>query len=474
VAQDTGTDQIFAWEDDPGEPPVTRKPVLHGAVDLAEGGLPVEIKGAAPTVGAAEQGTEEFRYWVAADALDRARRLWRELLPQGQDWFEEIGPRLQVDLDAEETLNAFYSRDGLEFAHGRAGEHTIFSCESPDIVSHELGHAVLDAIRPELFHAGATEPSAFHEFFGDASALLTALDLESLRQHVLGETGPRIDVTSRVSRLAEQVGWAIRQRRPDRVEANALRDAATSWFYRRPEDVAPSGPVTVLTTESHNFSRIFTGAFLKILAGMALAQPSADSDGLAQAVRDAGRLLVDAVTRAPIVPSYYSQVAAHMLEADLREFEGRYREALQFGFVRHGILSLEGGARLASPESLSFAADGTDGVERESLGAVALPADRYGLPGALLIDTCSHTRRFSVASAAPDVGAVLTPTSDRAAASFVEDLFRQGRIDTGVVASGGVAAPLAYKTHALEPREGNRVKIVRRRFDCGVGSALDR
>ena len=66
--------------------------------------------------------------------------------------------------------------------HGSAAGRTVFSGESPDVVCHELGHAILDSLKPQLFDAASMEVAAFHESFGDMSASLSALQLPSLRE----------------------------------------------------------------------------------------------------------------------------------------------------------------------------------------------------------------------------------------------------------------------------------------------------
>src|SRR5215469_3204017 len=103
-------------------------------------------------------GTADFRYWTAAEALRRGADFWGALLP-GTSW--EVGAILPVDLDFGIDLNAFYDREGLKFFHGSAAGRTVFSGESPDVVCHELGHAVLDSFKPQLFDAASIEVAAF-------------------------------------------------------------------------------------------------------------------------------------------------------------------------------------------------------------------------------------------------------------------------------------------------------------------------
>ncbi len=160
-------------------------------------------------------------------------------MPDGVRW--HIRRPLSVDLDAGDDLNAYYDRQELCFFHATVRGVTVYSGESPDVLCHEFGHALLDAIRPQLWNAASIEVASFHEAFGDISAMLSALDLPSVRADVLAATAGRISRASRVSRLAEQLGWAIRQSHPDAVDADCLRNAVNSFFYRQPEQLPPDG-----------------------------------------------------------------------------------------------------------------------------------------------------------------------------------------------------------------------------------------
>src|SRR5437762_2743732 len=181
-----------------------------------------------------------------------------------------------------------------------------------------------EALRRGLWDAMSVEVAAFHESYGDISALLAGLQLPSLRRAVLAETGARIGRSSRLSRLAEQLGWALRQILPGSAEPDCLRNAVNPFFYRAPETLPPSGPSSSLTAEPHSFSRVFTGGWFEALAGMLAVRASSPTEAdLLQVSLDAGRLLVDAIPAAPIVADYGSQVAAHLIESDAELFRGR-------------------------------------------------------------------------------------------------------------------------------------------------------
>lgn len=474
--------EVRAWEEDPGQPDSGLNPVQAKVPALGTGALAVVIAGRAPAPGLHPPGTADFRYWVAAEALRRGADLWSAAAP-GLSWYRTVGRALQTTLDRGEDLNAYYDRRGLSFFHGRAGGKTVYSGESPDIVCHELGHAVLDALRPQLFDANFIEVASFHESFGDISGMLSALQLKSVREQILVDTAGNLYRNSRLSRMAEQLGWAIRQVAPDAVDADCLRNAANSFFYQSPESLPPSGPASTLSSEPHSFSRVFTAAFLDALEGMLRLQTNQDEQSLLQLSRDAALLLVQAITASPVVPSYYSQVAAHLIEADSDQFGGRYGAALNRAFVKRGILSMEAAhtvslARPTGPATRrtgAAAATPRGGGQTDSpLYFVALGGDKYGLDADLMVPALAETKRFGVAGAAPNVGSATSPAHDQAAESFVEDLFRRGKVDLGVagtaVRARAMTAPATRPsklTHEVRREDGNLV-LMRRFFDCGL------
>ena len=207
---------INAWEDDPGAgaQPSGGQVIQRPIPVLRDQPMPIRIvhPASAPEAKPHPPGTAEFRYWTAAEALRRGADFWGALVP-GIPW--EVGAILPVDLDFGVDLNAFYDREGLKFFHGSGAGRTVFSGESPDIVCHELGHALLDSFKPQLFDAASIEVAAFHESFGDMSAILSALQLSSVREGVLAETGGVLRRSSRLSRLAERsAGPSVNRFRP--------------------------------------------------------------------------------------------------------------------------------------------------------------------------------------------------------------------------------------------------------------------
>ena len=348
--------KVNTWDDPFSEGSVTGNPSLATPfeVELPTDGNPlmqVEISEPGPAAAIFPPGTDGFRYWVAAEAIARGIAFWSPLLPSGTTW--SAANPMPVSLDAGQSLNAFYRRgDGLLFYSDTVKGTNIHACESPEIVCHELGHAVLDALKPQLFDAAAIEIDAFHEAFGDMSAILCALQLPRLRGQVLDETNGRLNANSRLSRLAEQLGWGIRQSRPDAADVDCLRNAANRFFWRNPHELPPKAPFNLLSSEAHSFSRVFTGAFLDALCRMLAAEGGANDANLLSVSRNMGRLLIDAVYAADIKDQYYSQVAATMIQVDAARFNGKYKSALTAAFLERGLLSIESAMAMPTAPAL--------------------------------------------------------------------------------------------------------------------------
>jgi hypothetical protein len=472
---------VSCWEDDPGDPKLQPplSPITVPAPDGSAQPLPFKIKGVAPVPQPYQPGTADFLFYAASCALRRTADFWGGIVTKGTKW--QVGKVLPVNIDSGIDLNAYYTRGdgketpGLHFFHDSVNGRVFFSGESPDITSHEMGHAVLDAIRPQLFNAQTIESAAFHEAFGDMSAMLSALQVPSFRQTLLVDTGGKLNRSSRLSRLAEQLGAAIRFQHPDSVDSDSLRNAANSFFYRDPQTLPPVAPASQLSSEPHSFSRVFSGGFLDALAGMFKINGTATTDLLLKTSQDMAKILVGGVMEAPVVPDYYSQVAAHMINfAEGAPYNGKYRDVLKSAFVRRGILSLSAATTITSLKRLAArsltAASSFPGGE---LPLASISAAPYGLKNAgLKVYTAEEPKRFAITSSSLSIGPMEPRSPQNAAESYTEDLFQRGRVDVGEFArkETGLLQPFGFKTHRLFEQDG---ELVMRRiaFDCGFDHA---
>src|SRR5262249_4695578 len=127
----------------------------------------------------------------------------------------------------------------------------VYTCLSHDIVAHELGHAVLDGLKPGYNEVSSPETAGFHEYFGDAIAMLSSLSNPELARLVTQDAPARLSAKNVVSAIASEFGAAIRG-----VEKkDYLRGA---WNNRKMKDLRG-------TYEEHDWSEILTGVYYDLL-----------------------------------------------------------------------------------------------------------------------------------------------------------------------------------------------------------------
>lgn len=149
--------------------------------------------------------------------------------------------------------NAFYdpSAPSLNFGSFTSPfrRAPVWTCLSHDIVSHELGHAILDSFRPLFVHSEEADTGALHESVGDMMSMFTALSHKPVVERLFRESGGNMMNPNLASGLAEEFGIGLWG-----VSFPFLRSALKGVNY----DVAP--------LESHDRSTVWTAAIYEILA----------------------------------------------------------------------------------------------------------------------------------------------------------------------------------------------------------------
>ncbi len=281
--------------------------------------------------------TPEFQYWQAKLGLIAGLRAWRQIDGRFlRRWFGDQN-QLAVLTDAGDDLNAFYDRDSLQFFSHTFGGVTVNSAESVDVVTHEEGHAFLDAIRPDFFDVPFIEVGALHEAFGDCMAIVTALEDRAIRDAVLAST-PDLAANHFVESLAEALGDAIaREFGASSVDVGALRHALNTFQYADPTSLPPDAPADQLSGEVHSFARVFSGAFYDVIRNIYIGGRRKDSLALRKASRTAGKLLMAAIRIVPATPSTFRGVGQRMLQVDVSKNRGANTAAITEAFAAHGM-----------------------------------------------------------------------------------------------------------------------------------------
>lgn len=120
------------------------------------------------------------------------------------------GSRLLVIPHAGILENAYYSAEShslqfYSFMRGGRRRRAYHTALAHDIVAHETGHAILDAVRPRYYEPLDPETSALHEAIGDLTAIFAALSHGGVQRRVAGSLD-RLNLLSEIAEGFEESG----------------------------------------------------------------------------------------------------------------------------------------------------------------------------------------------------------------------------------------------------------------------------
>lgn len=117
---------------------------------------------------------------------------------------------LQILCHAGEKANAVYHRGRrvLKFYYvkGTASSvrRTSYLCRYFDIVAHEVGHAILDSLKPDLYSIHRGQQGALQEAIADLTAIFAQLDIPVMCARVLTETEGNLRVSSSITAIGSR------------------------------------------------------------------------------------------------------------------------------------------------------------------------------------------------------------------------------------------------------------------------------
>lgn len=235
---------------------------------------------------------------------------------------------------AGQDFNAYYDRRFLKFFYQPIGKTVIYTVDSSDVVTHELGHALLDAMRPDFWSVQALEIWAFHESFADINAILTMMDYPEVLQAVIKETNGNLRKSNIITRLAEQLGLVAYGK-----GHLYLRDAVNSFKYQSPKNLPSDGPEDTLYAECHSFGKIFVGTWWDIVCGIYEQEIKQDQlTAITLAKNIAADYLYKAIAQSPLTSTYHHAIAKGMLLAD-QSNGNKYQEVLKKVFTNRNLLT---------------------------------------------------------------------------------------------------------------------------------------
>lgn len=266
------------------------------------------------------------------------------------NWVNKIRPinrwavtdKLKISPRAGKQFNAYYDRFGIHFFYELHpfSKKMIFASDSSEAVSHEFGHAILDAFRPDFWDLSNFEIFCFHEAFGDIISMLTSLHHEQIIKHIIEETGGNLLLSNTVSRVAEEMGNAICCKDPDgKRPQNCLRDAVEVFSYIVPDTLPSKCPFNVLCREAHNFSRVFSSAWYKLFVELFLRyKKNDDIDAVIIARNILAKISILSIGKIEKRQKIYESVAEAFILTDQEYFGGQHVDLIRYVFSSRNIL----------------------------------------------------------------------------------------------------------------------------------------
>jgi len=230
ISEESADVFVMVYPQDPfvGEPEVRRM----RAMDIRPGltNTRVRLRTTAGTIAQPDAegnyffmpGTREFdqvnAFYYTTYTLRMFERYARRALP-----WSFPSTRLDVDPHVGVGTNAYYSENDrmLGFQGFEKNGQQFVAAQSADVVSHETAHAVLDGLRDLYNESFGLGTMAFHESFGDMTAVLVALHDDSLITTLLGITKGDLTLNNFIASLAEMMG-GLSEPLEDHVQQHTL------------------------------------------------------------------------------------------------------------------------------------------------------------------------------------------------------------------------------------------------------------
>jgi hypothetical protein len=249
--------------------------------------------------------------------------------------------------------NAFYDRTtgALHFFYFEDQKgNPVYTCLSHDIVTHELGHAVLDGLKPYYNEISSAATAGFHEYFGDAIAMTSTLSHKDIVIDFAGRGEGDLSVPNVIAHIAAEFGKATSPDTYGTLADYYLRSGLNDKTMEHMEGVY----------EEHLFSEVLTGIYYDLLqryyeellenaeyAGPKNRhKPNVRVRALMSAAGVVARMLLRALDYCPPVDIDYADYARAVFYSDLVAYPldpSGFREIAWKAFIKRKIISKKTG-----------------------------------------------------------------------------------------------------------------------------------
>lgn len=303
---------------------------------------------------------QQFVYAVAMKTIEHfesalgRKIIWKHrniMQRKGQKYLDntkqEYVQRLRIYPHATRDANAYYDpkKMALCFGYFSAASRihgsnfpggVVFTCLSPDIVAHEMTHALLDTVHERFTENTNVDVPAFHEGFADIIALLQRFTFRELVEHQLYRSKGKLDEFNLLGELATQFGEALKTGRGAlRGAIGAYNSKTKKWEKHQPDPGQYQN-----NYEPHKRGAIMVAtvfdAFLRLFHFKTADLLRIASNGTGQLPE--GNLNIDLVKR---LASEASEIADHLLEICIRALDYCTHIDISFGNYLRALITAD-------------------------------------------------------------------------------------------------------------------------------------
>lgn len=243
---------------------------------------------------------------------------------------------------AGRKLHAYYDRKSLAFFYAKdlVLRKDVYACDSHDIVAHELGHAILDSYRPDLWNIASIEVAAYHDAFADTISFLAGIFNDEALLYILDQTRGDLYQDNVGCCLAGQFGLAICH---DYQEGGPtyLRNINNTFKYSNPMVLPDHGSDDDIVANPFSFSRIMSGAYYDIFVMIYTSERGRGIDAI-EAMQNARtilcRFLFKSIHRTILHTRFFQSAAYAMLDVAAL-MQSPYQSAMREIFKSRGIIN---------------------------------------------------------------------------------------------------------------------------------------
>lgn len=289
-----------------------------------------------------DKDDKSFHGANAFAAANRTFNIFQEAYGESINWSRTS--RLEIHGNEGKDLNAYYDGQGLHFFNYPIDGKNVFSGDSGEVVGHEAGHAILDAIRPSYLRTWSPDPGAFHESFGDVVAMLASLKDERTLDLVVEQTGGDMSKFNASAALGEELGVAINKvSGKNATGGDFTRNAINDFTWKDPKSLPRTGPPGELHSEVHDFSRLWTGAFYEVFSGLVSGHMAEGKDAkaaISQSADEGLKMYGDLFKKgyAPEGNFTYKDMAVALVKSENDHNGGKYSDLISSVMTKRKIL----------------------------------------------------------------------------------------------------------------------------------------